>query len=86
MSSPPFVDAETSAIDTAQPLVEIVPLARLILVFVGIAFVPLALTFFVLGDSIVGVVVTALAQFVLAVGTGIVLMYAVARGIDLAGA
>lgn len=78
----PFID-ETGALDTDEVWVEVVPLAKLVGLFVGIALVPLAIVFIGAGSSALGGLLTVLAQFVLAVGAGIVLMYVVARGIDL---
>jgi len=81
--STPFVDTD-GTIDTDQVLAEAVPLARLIGLFVAVALVPFALVFLALGNSILGTVLVVAAQFVLAVGTGIVLMYVIARGTQLA--
>lgn len=84
--STPFIDQETGTIDTNQILAEAIPLAKLIGLFVAIALVPFGLVFLALGNSIVGALLAAVAQFVLAVGTGIVLMYVIARGIYLSDA
>jgi len=81
---PPFVDPATGALDVAQILSEARPLARLIGAFVTVALVPYALVYLALGSSPLGTVLALLGQFVLAVGTGIVLMYVVARGRHLA--
>jgi hypothetical protein len=80
---PPFVDPATGSIDTAQIITEAIPLAKLIGVFVAIAIVPFALASTLFGRSILGTIVTVVAQFVLAVGTGVVLTYVVARGRQL---
>ncbi|MGQ4554335.1 hypothetical protein [Halobellus sp. GM3] len=85
-SSPPFIDAATGTVDTNQVVSEAVPLAKLILWFGVIALVPFALTFVFFGNSAFGAFLAVVGQFVLAIGTGIVLMYVVARGIDLAEA
>jgi len=82
--STPFVDRETGTIDTDQVLAEAVPLAKLVALFAGVAALPFALVFLALGNSILGTVLVVAAQFVLAVGTGIVLMYVIARGTQLA--
>ncbi|WP_336021541.1 hypothetical protein [Halobellus salinisoli] len=79
----PFIDAETGSVDRNQLLAEAVPLAKLILSVVAVAAVPFAIAF-LLGFSIFGRVFALIGQFVLAVGTGIVLLYIVVRGIDLA--
>lgn len=71
--SPPFVDSGTGTIDTAQILAEVIPLAKLVGVFVALALVPSALVFFTLGNSALGAIFTVIAQFVLAIGSGIVL-------------
>jgi len=80
----PFIDVESGSVDRYQLLAEAVPLARLILFFVAVAAVPFALAF-LLGFSIFGRLFALIGQFVLAVGAGIVLIYVVVRGIDLAG-
>lgn len=85
-STRPFVDASTGSLDWGQLFAEAVPLARLIAVVVAVSLVPFALVFFLFGDSLLGMLATILAQFVLAVGTGLVLLYVVARGIRLAEA
>jgi hypothetical protein len=82
--SPPFVDHGTGTIDTTQILAEAIPLARLIGVFVVLALVPFGLVFFTLGNSALGAIFTVAAQFILAIGSGIVLMYVIARGMQLA--
>lgn len=82
-SSPPFIDPETRSLDLEQIQVEAYPLAGLVMLFGGLALVPFVIGLLV-GPSSLGVVFTIVAQFVLAVGTGIVLMYVIARGIQLA--
>lgn len=79
----PFID-ESGSIDTDEVWLEVVPLAKLVGLFVGIAIVPAALAFLGAGPGTIGVLLSLVSQFVLAVGAGIVLMYVVARGIDLA--
>jgi hypothetical protein len=83
--STPFVDWETGTLDTDRIILEAIPLAKLIGLFVGIALVPLAVVFLLGAQSVVGVLFTLAAQFVLAVGASIVLIYVVARGTQLAG-
>ncbi|MBV0901993.1 hypothetical protein [Haloarcula salina] len=80
----PFVDPATGDLNVAQILSESRPLAKLIGAFVAVALVPYALVYLALGSSPLGAVLALLGQFVLAVGTGIVLMYVVARGRHLA--
>lgn len=84
-SAKPFIDPTTGDPDTDQILSEAIPLAKLIGVFLAVAIVPLGLAFIAFGHSVLGAILTLVAQFVLAVGTGVVLMYAVARGIQLSG-
>ncbi|MBV0924225.1 hypothetical protein KTS45_08430 [Halomicroarcula limicola] len=79
----PFIDSATGELKTTQLLQEALPLAKLIAVFVGLALVPYALAFFLFGRSALGALFSVLGQFVLAVGTGVVLMYCVARGTTL---
>ncbi|SEO44267.1 hypothetical protein SAMN04487948_102438 [Halogranum amylolyticum] len=83
-SLPPFVDSETSSLDTSRIWQEAAPLAGLILLFGALALVPYLLVLLFAGNSLVGALFTLVAQFVLAVGGGVVLLYVVARGIQLA--
>jgi hypothetical protein len=78
---PPFIDPDDATLDTAQIRRKAYPLAGLVMLF-G-ALVPFVLSPFAGGSPLV-VIFTILAQFVLAVGAGIVLIYVVARGIRLA--
>jgi hypothetical protein len=82
--SGPFVDRDTNELDTEQILSEAVPVAGLILLFGVVALVPLAIGFLVPVSSTFTLALTVLAQFVFAVGTAVILMYVVARGIQLA--
>lgn len=83
--SPPFVDPDTGALDTTQIKAEVLPLAGLIALFAGLALVPFVVVFLFAGNSALGVLFTIVAQLILAIGAGIVLMYVIARGIQLAG-
>lgn len=84
MSPPtPFIDQETSTLDTGQIRAEAYPLAGLIMLFGGWALVPFLFALFFAGNSALSVFFTIIAQFVLAIGTGIVLVYVIARGIQL---
>ncbi len=83
--STPFVDRRTETIDTTQVLMEVVPLAKLIGVFVAMALVPFTVVFLLSGHSVIGVLFTLVGQFILAVGSGIVLMYIIARALQLSG-
>ncbi|WP_435157608.1 hypothetical protein [Haladaptatus sp. DFWS20] len=64
---------------------EVVPLAKLIGVFVAMALVPFTVVFLLSGHSVIGVLFTLVGQFILAVGSGIVLMYIIARALQLSG-
>ncbi|NEU56359.1 hypothetical protein [Halorussus sp. MSC15.2] len=82
--SPPFLDRKTGTIDWKQVFREAVPLARLVGVFVAVALVPFAFVFLFEDNAALRAMFTVATQFVLAVGSGIVLMYVVSRGIRLA--
>lgn len=82
--SAPFVDRDAQTLDLDRIVDEAYPLAGLVLLFGMLALVPLGIAFAIGLSSVVGVVLTIVAQFVLAVGTGVVLLYVVARGIQLA--
>ena len=84
MSVPPFIDRESGELDLGRIRAEAFPLAGLILLFGGLALLVFLLTLLVAGDSILGGFLVVVTQFTLAVGTGIVLIYVVARGIQLA--
>ena len=84
MSSPPFIDLESGELDLGQIRAEIFPLAGLVVLFGGAALLPFLLTLLVGGSSLLGGLLTIVSQFILAVGTGIVLIYVVARGTQLA--
>ena len=81
--STPFVDPQTGALDAAQIIAEAIPLAKLVGSFAALAFVPFAIAFAV-GGSVFGAMFSILGQFVLAVGTGVVLIYVIARAIWIA--
>ena len=80
---PPFTNSDDATLDTAQIRRKAYPLAGLVALFGALALIPFVLSLFA-GESSLVVIFTILAQFVLAVGAGIVLIYAVARGIQLA--
>lgn len=80
---PPFVDQETGRIDRNQILVEAIPLAELVGVIAAVALVPFAFVV-LLGDrSGLGAIFMLATQFILTVGAGIVLIYSIARAIQL---
>ena len=80
----PFVDPDTGRLDTDQLLYEAVPLAKLIALFAAVALVPFAVLFLLGPTGPLGALVGLLAQFVLAVGGAVVLMYVIARAQALA--
>ncbi len=84
MASGPFVDPDSNELDTSQIVSEAIPLAGLVLLFVAAAAVPFLLGVAFSFGSPLGLVFTLIAQLVVVVGAGIVLIYAVARGIQLA--
>jgi hypothetical protein len=84
MSSPPFIDQGSGELNLGQIRTEVFPLAALIIVFGGIALLVFLIALLFAGNSLLGGFLTVVSQFILAVGTGIVLMYVIARGIQLA--
>ncbi|OYR44223.1 MULTISPECIES: hypothetical protein [unclassified Halorubrum] len=84
MSSPPFIDPESGELDVRQIRAEAFPLAGLIVLFGGAALLLFLISLLVGGSSLLVGFLTVVSQFVIAVGTGITLMYVVARGIQLA--
>ena len=82
---PPFIDPDDATLDTAQIRREVYPLAGLVALFGALALVPFVLALFADGSPL-STLFTIVAQFVLAIGTGLVLIYVVARGIQLADA
>jgi hypothetical protein len=82
--STPFIDQETGGLDRDQIRTEAYPLAGLTALFAGLALIPYVLVFLFGGNSAFGLVLTVIAQLILAVGAGIVLMYVIARAITLA--
>ncbi|WP_336036332.1 hypothetical protein [Halobacterium yunchengense] len=81
---------EADVLDVDEVWTEAWALARLVAAVGAAALVPMALQWLVvetLGFASVFVTVLSLAtQFVLAVGTGVVALYVVARGVQLADA
>lgn len=85
-SSEIFVDRETGELATEQILTEAIPLAKLLALAVAAALVPFVLGLAVIEAGVlvvIGELFILVAQFVLAVGTGIVLLYIVSRAIQL---
>ena len=83
--SRPFIDGGTGALDTGQLLAEGIPLAKLVAAVAAVALVPYAVVFLIGGRSPLGLLFSLAGQFLLAVGSGLVLAYVVARGVALAG-
>lgn len=79
--STPFFDRTSGSLDTAQILREAIPLAKLVALVAVAALVPFAIGATI---EVFAVLFTALAQFVLAVGSCLVLLYVVTRAIQLA--
>ncbi|WP_323675425.1 hypothetical protein [Halorubellus sp. PRR65] len=84
-SDTPFVDPLTNELDAPQLLREAVPLAKLVALVALGALVPFLFVVLFGARSTLGTVFLFASQFVLAVGTGLVLMYVVARAHELAG-
>jgi hypothetical protein len=82
--SKPFIDRSTGGLNTDQIRAEAYPLAGLIARFAGLALIPLLFVFLLFGNSPLGFLFTLATQFILAIGTGVVLLYIVARGTQLA--
>lgn len=80
-STPPFIDHATGTLNTDQIIKESIPLSKLIAAVGVVALLPFAIaTTFGLFER----VFILLTQFVLAVGSGIVLLYVITRWIQLA--
>ncbi|NLV11272.1 hypothetical protein GOC74_15195 [Halomicrobium mukohataei] len=75
----PFVDA-AGGLDTDAIIREAVPISALILVFVAVAIVPATLGLWLGGG--LGLLFSVIAQFVLAVGAAIVLLYVIVRALQ----
>ena len=86
MTTPPFIDPASGELDLKQILAEAYPLAGLVLLFGGIALLLFLITLLIGGGTLIAGFLTVASQFVLAVGGGVVLLYVIARGIQLADA
>lgn len=86
--SRPFFESPSGEIDTSQIVYEAVPLAKLVGVVAVVALVPLVLQFVLIEligmFPVVGFLLSLAVQFVLAVGSGIVLTYVIVRALHLA--
>lgn len=80
-SPPPFVDHEEWTIDLREILREALPLVALVGLVGIVAYVPLIVGG---GLGLAPIAFTLASQFLLVVGSGIVLLYVIARGIQLA--
>ncbi|QSG10194.1 hypothetical protein [Halapricum desulfuricans] len=87
-SSTPFIDRETGTFDFEQIWREAYPILGLVLLFGILGLLPLYLGAAVTAatgfSSLIGTALTWLGQLILAVGSGIVLMYVIVRAIQLA--
>lgn len=76
-------------LDTGAVWREAVPLARLVLAVGAVALVPVFLQWFLVETvgllEYLTVLLSLATQFVAAVGAGVVLLYVVTRGLELAG-
>ncbi|WP_159898888.1 hypothetical protein [Salinirussus salinus] len=79
----PFIDPVSGELDLRQILRESLPVLALVVLFGGLALLVFLVALFVGG--LAGVLSTLLSQLILAVGAGVVLVYAVARGVQLSG-
>ncbi len=81
--SRPFFDPDTGELDTVQLIEEAIPLTRLIGAIVLVALVPLLFRVIFQGllglTSALGFLYILASQFILAVGTGLVLTYVIVR-------
>lgn len=79
--SPPFIDQSSSSLNTDQIIREAIPLVKLIGLVALVAVFPLGVA---LSGEIFPRFFMLIAQFIFAVGSAIVLLYVIARGIQLA--
>ncbi|WP_226039074.1 hypothetical protein [Natrinema sp. DC36] len=81
--SRPFFDPETGELDTVPLIEEAIPLARLIGAIVLVALVPILFRVVFNGllglTSGLGFLYMLASQFILAIGTGLVLLYVIVR-------
>jgi hypothetical protein len=78
------MDQESGGLDFGQIREEAFPLAGLIVFFGALSLLVFVVMVLFAGNSLIAGVLTVVSQFILAVGTGVVLIYVVARGIQLA--
>ena len=82
----PLFDPVTGSLDTQAVFVEAVPLAKLLGFFALLSAPAFALSFLTEGTFGLGLLFGVLGQFVLALGVALTVVYAVARGVQLAEA
>ena len=80
-STPPFINPTTGKLDTDQIIKESIPLSKLIAAVGVIALIPFAIA---TTSGLFERLFILLTQFILAVGSGGILLYVIARGIQLA--
>lgn len=80
--STPFVDRESGQLNVEQIIGEAVPVGKLVGLFVAVALVPIL--FAVLTGGIFGGLMFLIAQFVLAIGSALTLMYIIVRALQIA--
>jgi hypothetical protein len=80
-ASPPFIDHSSGTLDTDKIITESIPLTKLIGLVGVVALIPFAIasTFRIFEGLFM-----LFTQFMLAVGSGIVLLYIITRAIQLA--
>lgn len=82
--SPPFVNRETSELDLKQIWNEAIPVLGLVVLFGSLALLPYLVVVVIFEGTFISLLLMAFTQLVLAVGASIVLMYVIARAIQLA--
>lgn len=80
-TSTPFIDRESRELDTGQLRYEAVPLAKLVGLVAAVALLPYWIS---TETGLFPGVFAFLAQFVVAVGSSLVLLYVITRAIQLA--
>ncbi|WP_205596746.1 hypothetical protein [Halostella salina] len=83
-STPPFIEPETGELDFDRIMYEAIPIAKLVVLVVGVAVLPFSLATLA-GPTALGGLFALATQFVLAVGSGVVLLYVVRRALQLDG-
>ena len=81
--APPFVNPATNELDLHQIWNEALPVLGLVVLFGSLALLPYLVVVVVFEGTVISSILMAFTQLVLAVGASIVLMYVVARAIQL---